>query len=1494
MAITVASLRALIGLDASGFSSGVNAVKSGAADAAGSMSRLREALNDTGAGMESVSSAVEKLKNSVSSASPSVTKAATDLQKAANAADKWLTEIKQLDAESSKAGEALKKTGEGAKKAASDLDRLDAAAKRAKADLRELQANAMTVGSFLQGMGAALTAGLTLPIVAAGVASVKAATDFDSLQRGLLAVSGSAEEAAYQTRRLREVAKLPGLSFEDALRGAINLQAAGINASLAERSLKAFGNALATVGKGKADLDGVNIALVQIANKGKVMAQDIRQLQERVPQISEAMRAAFGTANTEELQALGLTSKRFIAEIVNELEKAPKVAGGALTSFENLADSVKIAFGEIGKSILPTLVPILGALAASAEYVARIFTQLPEPVKATIITLSLLLAVAGPLVVVVGTLIAAVGNVSQAWVAFVALKPAISAFFAQATTQCIGLNMSLVQNAVALNTAKGAWLAFGAGLGAALAGITIGTIINDAFITSIDRARQKVEDETKAQLASIPYLEKAYNARKKLADLDRIIAESGNVGLRNSNRYKEVQKAAEFYTEEYQKAADAMKREFDSAAEKMAAENAERLAKSKEKFAKAVADANEELAKLKVPDILGKLKIENPDIDETEVKKLAVIKEQIEATKKLQEAQKQAREDAARSLKQFKDQIAEAKQDIAELRAGSTYERIKATAPKGTPDALIRELAALKDQAEALKKAKESRDEEREKIEDVQKKLDALNGTMRRSSGAIDGFNTSLQNLRVMAATPPAFVGPPAGLVAPPVSLPSAPGRRLPAVRPASGGYSTATPMARQDRSWRSYNGPPLPDIYGGGGGSQLAEQTTVSVQKMTPAVTQATAAVKALGAAAGVTGSVLVKELGADTAEKVIENVSSLKRELGILTAQGDKNKVAFELTGKAYDDLGEASRGLIDRSLSLRRAIAAHGELKKLGDAWNEQRIAMLKNAATSEEQRIALDVMKRSFASLGPDMQLRIREMADWKRQTDEAKKAQDQLTKTQEAVSGALIDARMRQLEAGYATDAHRIAIGFFKDRLKEVPPELTTIQSVLGYLKTNLKVNTDEAIKTAEAIAKINAELLKDEAAKKFTEGLEKATSSARLKFLQFKAATEAESIALGFFEDRLKDLPASVTTAAQALDLLSQAYGKDVEAARKAGAEIEKFNKGTKTFNAKDFIPNLQEVAKWFDNLGKSVKNFQEDMAQNLATARRHISGLYESDPAQAAWLDYLEKNKTLAEAIKNGFIDAGAAQRDFKTQFEAGRLAEVMTTLRQKQAEANKELREAQGPVSEYNRILQELGLTAGMVDSRVDAMIQSIVKTRQEAQRLAELKEIFNKVAQDLSGIFENALGQLYENGFKGFFDSVISGFTQMLNRMAAEFLASQLQKLLLNFIGSALGGFGGGGAGSGLGDFNSGAFAGYAANGGPVVSGKSYMVGERGPEMFVPPSSGRIIPNHELGGSTVINYSPTYHIDTPDANSFRRSQRQLMDDGLRQAQRLRKRNG
>tara|TARA_R100001510_G_scaffold55350_1_gene59177 strand:- start:301 stop:2274 length:1974 start_codon:yes stop_codon:yes gene_type:complete len=44
-------------------------------------------------------------------------------------------------------------------------------------------------------------------------------------------------------------------------------------------------------------------------------------------------------------------------------------------------------------------------------------------------------------------------------------------------------------------------------------------------------------------------------------------------------------------------------------------------------------------------------------------------------------------------------------------------------------------------------------------------------------------------------------------------------------------------------------------------------------------------------------------------------------------------------------------------------------------------------------------------------------------------------------------------------------------------------------------------------------------------------------------------------------------------------------------------------------------------------------------------------------------------------------------------------------------------------------------------------------------------------------------------------------------------------------------------------------------FKAEGGPVKAGGSYIVGERGPEMFSPGVSGTITPNHALGGSTTV---------------------------------------
>jgi phage-related minor tail protein len=42
-----------------------------------------------------------------------------------------------------------------------------------------------------------------------------------------------------------------------------------------------------------------------------------------------------------------------------------------------------------------------------------------------------------------------------------------------------------------------------------------------------------------------------------------------------------------------------------------------------------------------------------------------------------------------------------------------------------------------------------------------------------------------------------------------------------------------------------------------------------------------------------------------------------------------------------------------------------------------------------------------------------------------------------------------------------------------------------------------------------------------------------------------------------------------------------------------------------------------------------------------------------------------------------------------------------------------------------------------------------------------------------------------------------------------------------------------------------------------GGPVAGGVPYLVGERGPELFVPAAAGRIVPNNAIGGQIVQHF-------------------------------------
>jgi lambda family phage tail tape measure protein len=148
-------------------------------------------------------------------------------------------------------------------------------------------------------------------------------------------------------------------------------------------------------------------------------------------------------------------------------------------------------------------------------------------------------------------------------------------------------------------------------------------------------------------------------------------------------------------------------------------------------------------------------------------------------------------------------------------------------------------------------------------------------------------------------------------------------------------------------------------------------------------------------------------------------------------------------------------------------------------------------------------------------------------------------------------------------------------------------------------------------------------------------------------------------------------------------------------------------------------------------------------------------------------------------------------------------------------------------------------------------------------EAQRTFSggWKDAFNSYVENATNAAQQAQ-TIFQTVTKGLEDLIVNfvttgklNFKDLANTLIAEFVRIQAKKVIAGIFG-----------GSGTSDF----FASIVgkASGGPVNGMTPYLVGEQGPELFVPRSAGNIVPNGQLGGGASV----TYNINAVDAASFR----------------------
>jgi hypothetical protein len=257
---------------------------------------------------------------------------------------------------------------------------------------------------------------------------------------------------------------------------------------------------------------------------------------------------------------------------------------------------------------------------------------------------------------------------------------------------------------------------------------------------------------------------------------------------------------------------------------------------------------------------------------------------------------------------------------------------------------------------------------------------------------------------------------------------------------------------------------------------------------------------------------------------------------------------------------------------------------------------------------------------------------------------------------------------------------------------------------------------------------------------------------------------------------------------------------------------------------------------------------------------------------------EFEERIRRLREAESSGAIDAAERQRlealatrerDEALRRLEGSVRRVTAAQRENrdaERETNDILRERERLIQNnedaqerYARRMENLGRLVERVES-IGFPIPDETISREAQAALDELERAQNRLTDATSRTSDTAreLGLTFSSAFE---DAVIRGkkFSDILKGIGQDIARIIARRTITEPLGNALNGvlsgLSFGNVFSGIGSWLGGLFR---AEGGPIAAGQPYIVGERGPEWFVPKQAGAVLPNGTSPGGTTINTS------------------------------------
>lgn len=351
------------------------------------------------------------------------------------------------------------------------------------------------------------------------------------------------------------------------------------------------------------------------------------------------------------------------------------------------------------------------------------------------------------------------------------------------------------------------------------------------------------------------------------------------------------------------------------------------------------------------------------------------------------------------------------------------------------------------------------------------------------------------------------------------------------------------------------------------------------------------------------------------------------------------------------------------------------------------------------------------------------------------------------------------------------------------------------------------------------------------------------------------------------------------------------ASAKDVGSAKEKIDEYDKY-KGMLVTKAGELAKSQSatELAIAKQNAHELIQ-LDLDMKNQLAEANREMLQKNKQEDGRATSQNLeIYKNKAITIAI-----ETAKKQSEIKTKYALLDLAESLKIEDEKNLglvaidkanEAARTASQAQTRELEFQRESLELKykmIYATETEQRLAQISLEYARKRKEAEgkdplvlqevnRQEEIAKMFVTMAESAKRtqqVFDSVFGNL-SSAIDNFVKTGKLSMKDLARSIIQDLIAIQMKAAVMRFLGGVFG-LPTAPGGSNDGWFKNVYQATPRATGGPVSAGSPYMVGERGPELFMPSGSGTIIPNNQINNMGATTNVTNNYINAIDVKSF-----------------------